>query len=248
VSQPLSTVSWNAARAPGAMDPWGPPHRKTFQPAVLRLVAAVLSGLAGALLVGGTFPALLTVEYDTGTYELFAWGPEDAGESNGYALRLGIPLALAAAGLLIATVLTASSVWGPRARRAGLVVTLGAVSFAVAQVWVVASYVIDSVREAAGNDLAQASQGAGYWLLMAGALFSVLSAVCLLLAQLPARRQGSSSMAPPQPAMGSFAAPLYAGPVGPYAGPNTLDGGPPAPHTWAAGAPWQSGSSRGGPQ
>ena len=187
-----NAVSWNDVPAPGALGNWSPTLRTTPQlPAVLRLFAAALGVLAGAFLVGSTFPALVSVTYgDRGAgdvrYQFSGWSTDWEGAApREYDLVIGLPLVVAAGVLLVAAGLVAASEWLPRSRGPALVVTLAAVSYAVGQVWVGGSYVSDMIPDSSDPDsYLQAARGPGYWLLQAAVLSAVLFAACLVASQL----------------------------------------------------------------
>jgi hypothetical protein len=245
-----NNVAWapgpGPAAAPGG---WPPPARPGPDPAtLLRVVGGALAVAAGALIAGGTFPALMILRREGGdsttTSRLSGWGwsselePETPG---GRELLFGIPLALVATLLLVAGALVLLSVRRPDRRPRALTATVGAVAAATAVFWVVSSNVADWVRLYEEIDLEgwAVSRASGYWLALAGTMLALLALVGVLVAALlesPRRRRAPAATTPqgpyapgPYAAQGPWAPPPAAPQAWPAAGPPY---GGPAPFTW----------------
>jgi hypothetical protein len=189
VSGPSHPVSW----APGAAPPqaWPAPPRPSLPlPGLLRLLAGALLGLAGVLVVLGTFPRLVFIGDDVNRYEVSGWHESSAGPATADPMHLGIPLVVAAAFLLVAAGMAIASLAHGRLRFGALATAVAAAGLVTALFWAIASYVGDITSLA---DLAEGfvdtSRGAGFWLELAGMVAGLLGLVLLLAAELAALRK-----------------------------------------------------------
>ncbi|MGY1602658.1 hypothetical protein [Geodermatophilus sp. SYSU D00815] len=208
-------VSWTspAATSAGGVG-WTPSPRPALPLAALaRLLAGGLTGLAGALVLGGTFPTLLSIDDNGLEYRQSGWSVEHAGDPTADTLLLGIPLTVGAVGLLAAAALVLASVWRPGLRAVALAVTVGAAALVTAEFWTAGSYLSDALDVAREADLDgfSASRGAGYWLLLAGTVVALLALAALGAAEAAGLRRPAVPPAPAPPPPWAAAAPV-AGP------------------------------------
>jgi hypothetical protein len=189
VSAPSHPVSW----APGAAPPqaWPATPRPSLPlPGLLRLLAGALLGLAGVLVVLGTFPRLVFIGDDVNRYEVSGWQETSAGPATADPMHLGIPLVVAAAVLLVAAGMAIVSLSRGRLRFGALATTVAAAGLITAQFWAIASYVgdITSLADLAG-DFVDTARGAGFWLELTGMVVALLGLALLVAAELAALRK-----------------------------------------------------------
>jgi len=245
-------VAWAPGAAQyGAPGGWPPHARPGPNPAaLLRLVSGGLAVVAGALLAGGTFPAMAVFRRQdfegtsTTSSQLSGWGWTADGESftTGRELLFGIPVVLAAVLLVVAGAVGLISARRSRHRSRAVTSMVGAVALTTGVFWTLSSYVSDSVALYRELDLEgwSAARSSGYWLELTGFVLAIFALAAVLVAALldSPRRRAHVAAAPPAP----DAAALYA--PGPYAAPGQWAPAPTAPPAWPAPAPSPWGETR----